>query len=181
LPLSTLLVCLLVSTNTGESQTAVRHLKEEVSRIYEQADLTIRWVDSSDPQRLTIILLPAIPPIRGCESAFGCSVRELGKTPPTAFVATQAIWNYERPRPLLRGRLLAFVVAHELGHLIGLPHGDEPGLMFRNTGWFPHVRWTLKEKASLAAFFTPATPAAQPDPSIVQARPEVVDGARASR
>jgi len=180
LPLSTLIVSLLVSTNTGESQTAIRQLKEEVSRIYEQADLTISWVDSSQPQTLTITLLPAIPSIRGCESAFGCSVREVGTTTPTAFVATQAIWNYERPRPLWRGRLLAFVVAHELGHLMGLTHGNEPGLMFRNTGWSPLVRWTLTEKASLAAFITHTTPVKQPDPSIVQARPEAAD-ARASR
>jgi hypothetical protein len=180
-PLATIAVALLVSTQTGTSQTVVDQLRDEVARIYATADIAIRWVDPSEPQTLTITLVRDIPPIRGCESAFGCTVHVVGTTPPTAFIATRAIWNYERPRPLLRGRLLAYVVAHELGHLIGLPHSDERGLMFKNTQWLPYIRWTLKEKTRLAALLMPATSVAQRDPDTLRARPEVLNAERTSR
>ena len=147
-----IMVALLVSSQSGLTPAAVQQLREDVSRIYADAKVQIDWVEHAGPGAVTITIVRSLPPIPGCESAFGCSIIESrGATPPVAFIASRAIWDHEVPRPLLRGRLLGYVVAHELGHLLGLPHGNARGIMYHNTSWLPHVRWAPAEQLALRA------------------------------
>jgi hypothetical protein len=156
---ATILVALLVSTDSGLTPTTIQRLRSDVNRIYAEAKVQIQWEERARAGAVTITLMRSLPAIAGCELAFGCSVVEAGaKTPPVAFIASRAIWEHEGPRPLLRGRMLAYVVAHELGHLIGLPHGTHRGIMYRNTAWLPKVAWSTEEQRALAAILTPTHP-----------------------
>jgi hypothetical protein len=155
----TIVVALLVSTQSGLTPRVVQQLRDDVSRIYADAKVHIQWEERTVEGAVTITLLRSLPLIPGCESAFGCSILESeARTPPVALIASRAIWEHERPRPLLRGRLLAFVVAHELGHLIGLPHGTQRGIMHPATGWLPRGEWSPEEHLALAALLNPTDP-----------------------
>jgi hypothetical protein len=76
--------------------------------------------------------------------------------PSVAYIASEAIGRQESANPQLRRRMLGYVVAHELGHLIGLPHDNDRGIMHRNTQWLPNVNWTPRERSALAALLTTA-------------------------
>jgi hypothetical protein len=70
-------------------------------------------------------------------------------------VASEAIEREERRNPFLRRRMMAQVIAHELGHLVGLTHTDGRGIMHRSSEWLPHVTWTPAEESALKmALFT---------------------------
>lgn len=168
----TMIVVLLVSTQTGVTPAKIQQLRADVSRIYAEANVRIHWEERAVPNALTVTLVRSLPPMPGCASAFGCSIIDPTATvPPVAFVASRAIWDYEQPRPLLRGRLLAYTVAHELGHLIGLPHNAERGIMYRNTASLPHARWSQADKLAMAVILQPTDARANTDarvPSIAR-------------
>ena len=50
--------------------------------------------------------------------------------------------------------MLAYVVAHEIGHLMGLQHNNDRGIMHRNSEWLPNVQWTKAERSALTRVVT---------------------------
>ncbi len=154
MPQLSVIVALLIGSHTGLSASAVDRLKRDVAAIYAAADVEVRWTEEAAAGAVPVRVVAAMPAIEGCESAFGCAVAESGSAssrPSVAFVASGAVWDYERPRPLLRGKLLGYVVAHEIGHLLGLGHSRERGLMYRELYWLSRARWTREDRAALSS------------------------------
>jgi hypothetical protein len=146
----TLLVTLLVSTQSGMTTAGISKLQREVAAIYAGAGVRVEWVDASVQGALTVTIVRTLPPIDACESALGCTVHDpRNKTPPRAYVATEAIRIEEERHTPVRRQLLGFVVGHEIGHLLDLPHTRSRGLMFRNTYWLPDVRWTKEDRLNV--------------------------------
>ncbi len=150
-----LLVALVISTQSGVTPAAVHDLQQQVVRLYADAGVRIIWIDKPLPGAALVTIVPAIPGIPGCESAFGCSVVDArNESASVAYIASGTIWQHELRNPLLRHRMLAYVVAHEIGHLMGLPHSNDRGIMHRNSEWLPNVQWTMAERSALTQVLT---------------------------
>lgn len=155
MPQFTIIVTLLASTQSGLTPATVHQLRQQIAAIYGDAGVKIQWAEKPMTGAVVVSIVRALPPISGCESAFGCSVIDrLGTTPPVAYIASEAIRQEELRNPFLRRRMLAYVAAHEVGHLIGLEHTHERGIMHRNSEWLPNVTWTPAERIALSTILT---------------------------
>src|SRR5689334_5289859 len=105
----------------------VERLKAEVVRIFAAAGRTVRWTDS-EPRYAVILLPQALGFPRAGAPVMGMAQRV--KSQPLARIFFRQVQDFAREHRLDLGTTLAYVIAHELGHLMlpGNVHSDR-GLM----------------------------------------------------
>jgi len=99
----------------------------EVARIFAAAGVTIRWTDSGP--RFTVSIVPQVLGYaRAGSPVMGVAVRNVGGG--TAQIFLKQVRNFSHEHRVDLGVLLAYVIAHEVGHLLlpGTPH-SATGLM----------------------------------------------------
>lgn len=95
----------------------------EVARIFAAAGRTVRWTDSA-PRYTVIIVTQALGYPRASSPVMGMARRE--KTGPRARIFFRQVQDFAREHRLDLSTTLAYVIAHELGHLMlpGNAHSD---------------------------------------------------------
>ena len=146
-----IIVSLFVSTQAGVTPSAIRDLQTQVAAIYANAGVDIEWAKTTKPGALQVNVLPVLPPIAGCELAFGCSVIDSRNVNPSvAYIASATILQYRLANPRVSGQMLAYVTVHEVGHLLGLQHSNDRGIMHRNIDWLLAPGWAGSDKSALS-------------------------------
>jgi hypothetical protein len=93
----------------------------EVTRIFAQAGVSIRWTDTGP--RFTVTIVPQVLGYaRAGSPVMGVAVRKADGG--TAQIFLKQVRNFSHEHRVDLGVLLAYVIAHELGHLLlpGTPH-----------------------------------------------------------
>ena len=151
-----IVIALIVSIQSGLTASGEEELKRGVANLYAEAGIGVKWIHTPVPGSLLVTVVRALPAFPGCESAFGCTVVDrTNAIPGVAYIAAETVWKHELANPLIRRRMMTYITAHEIGHLMGLPHGNQGGIMHRNIELLPHVQWTEAERSALAQILTP--------------------------
>ena len=151
-----IVIALIVSIQSGLTPSGEEELKRDVGNLYAEAGIDVKWIRTPVPGALLVTVVRALPAFPGCESAFGCTVVDrTNAIAGVAYIAAEPIWQHELINPLLRRRMMTYIAAHEIGHLMGLPHANEGGIMHRNIELLPNVQWTAAERSALTRMLTP--------------------------
>ena len=97
--------------------------KAEVARIFAAAGRTVRWTDSAP--RYTVNIAPqALGYTRATSPVMGVALRS--KSGPVAQIFFRQVQDFARAYRIDLSTMLAYVIAHELGHLLlpGNAHSD---------------------------------------------------------
>jgi hypothetical protein len=96
--------------------------KAEVVRIFAAAGRTVRWTDSA-PQFTVRIMPQALGYSWATSPVMGVALRS--KSGPVAQIFFRQVQDFARGYRIDLGTVLAYVIAHELGHLLGNAHSDK--------------------------------------------------------
>ena len=99
--------------------------KAEVARIFAAAGRTVRWTDSA-PRYTVTIVTQALGYPRASSPVMGTALRV--KSGPLARIFFRQVQDFAREHRVDLSTVLAYVIAHELGHLM------LPGNAHSNTG-----------------------------------------------
>jgi hypothetical protein len=128
---SRLPVVIRVDDRAGVEKRQLADAKSQVERIFRKADVSVEWQDGSPSfedgraiggRRIVVTLLnsetagPEARPVSGC--ALGQAVRSTGH----AYVFYNRLAGESLTRPVDLTVMLAYVVAHEVGHLLLPPN-----------------------------------------------------------
>ena len=115
---------------TNEARVPVHLLEEsqdEVTRIFARAGLTVRWTDTNP--RFTVHIVPQVLGYgRAGSSVMGVALRQPNSAKAQVFF--KQVEDFARAHRVDSSSVLAYVIAHEIGHLL-LPGGahSPTGLM----------------------------------------------------
>ena len=133
--------------------------KEDVSRIYYQAGIDIRWIDAPDatlPARFAIQIMIRRRPVASASSAsgrvMGTALGDRHDVGGSAFVFRDRVTHVARQRQQDVARVLGYAMAHEMGHLL-LPYPAH------STNGMMRASWDgddLRRIANGSMLFTPA-------------------------
>jgi len=134
---------LQLRNNSPVGADVLESSKEEVARIFAAAGRTVRWTDSA-PRYTVTIVTQALGYTRASAPVMGVALRV--KSGPLAQIFFRQVQDFARDYRIDLGTMLAYVIAHELGHLMlpGNAHSDR-GVM--------QAEWdsTLAHEASTGA------------------------------
>ncbi len=155
-----------LSNHAGVAAETLTEAKRHVSGIYKDVGVEVLWTDAADPHsegefvvHLVIRSKPPRPRMMG--NAFG-DARDTGGT---AFVYGERVLDVARSRGVDVVRVLAYAMAHEMGHLLlpypshavtGIMHADWSGDELRDIAagvlrFAPAQAGAIRERASKAA------------------------------
>src|SRR3954463_1400280 len=105
--LVTLVVCLLISTQSHVTPATIQDLQQQVTAIYADVGVDVKWTHTPQPGAFLLNVLPVMPPILGCELGFGCAAIDRRNVHPfIGYIASDTILQYELRNRLLRGKML---------------------------------------------------------------------------
>jgi hypothetical protein len=104
--------------------------KEDVARIYRETGVDVVWLDADPGSSARQFIIHLIIRKRGSRHALGTTLGDVHDTGATAFVYKDAVlqWAHEREQDV--ARVLAYAIAHEMGHALLLyPSHFDIGIM----------------------------------------------------
>jgi hypothetical protein len=117
---------LQMRTETAVSSIVLEQSQEEVTRIFAEAGVTVRWARTS-PRYTVTIVSQVLGFDRAASSVMGVALR---KPIPGVQVFFKQVQDFSRTYELDLSTMLAHVIAHEIGHLMLPGYGHSPtGLM----------------------------------------------------
>ena len=118
---------LKMDNDAAAEDDVVTRAQREVTRIFAEAGVTIRWTDTG-PRFTVSIVAQVLGYARAGSLVMGVAVRKAGGG--TAQIFLKQVRNFSREHGVDVGVMLAYVIAHEVGHLLlpGTPH-SATGLM----------------------------------------------------
>jgi hypothetical protein len=116
----------VVAFNQAGIDTAtLARAKTEVGRIYGEAGVGVTWMESAATMKsagpFAIQLLLRRRPVNGSASVMGTAIGDLHETSGSAFVFYDRVLGSAHGGQHDVARVLAYAIAHEMGHLL-LPH-----------------------------------------------------------
>jgi len=124
-----------VFDQAGVSPEILTHAKDHVTRIYDEVGVTVRWNDEAAKDatgRFVIRLM--IRRIASRPRMMGNALGDSRGTEGTAFVYRDRVLDVARARNLDVGVMLAYAMAHEMGHLL-LPYPSHAVTGIMHTDW----------------------------------------------
>ncbi len=114
---------LLLQNRSPVGETVLERAKAEVARIFAAAGRTVRWTDS-EPRYTVTIVAQALGYSRASSPVMGAALRL--KSGPQARIFFRQVQDFARENRVDLSTMLAYVIAHELGHLLlpGNAHTD---------------------------------------------------------
>jgi len=144
---------------TAAPAAMLSRAKEDVSRIYRQAGIDIRWIDTPDTNpaaAFAIQIMIRRRPVDGSTSAsgsvMGSSLGDTHDVDGSAFVFRDRVTHVAHGRQQDVARVLGYAMAHEMGHLL-LPYPAH------STNGMMRAAWDgddLRHIANGSMLFTPA-------------------------
>jgi hypothetical protein len=150
-------VAVLAYNQAGVSADALARAKTEVARIYGEAGIDVIWLDPASAgavRSFTIQLLIRSRAVGASGSVMGTALGDAHETGGSAFVFLDRVLRSAHEREQDVARVLAYAMAHEMGHLL-LPAHAPSGIM--------RAAWDgddLRHIANGSLQFTPAQQAA---------------------
>jgi hypothetical protein len=116
----------VVAFNQAAIDTAtLARAKTEVGRIYGEAGVCVTWMESAAAMKpagpFAIQLLRRRRPVDGSASVMGTAIGDVHETSGSAFVFYDRVLSSAHGGQHDVARVLAYAIAHEMGHLL-LPH-----------------------------------------------------------
>jgi len=108
--------------------------KSEVTRIYREVGVAVTWMNSPvDPAGVFAIqLLLRRRPVNESGSVMGTAIGEVHETSGSAFVFYERVLKSAHERQQDVARVLAYAMAHEIGHLLLPASADSPSGIMRS-------------------------------------------------
>ena len=142
-----------VFNHAGVSAETLTRAKSDVSRIYADMGVEIVWTDAPATNahgRFVIHLI--IRPKASRPRMMGNALGDSRGTGGTAFVYRERVLDVARARDLEVARVLAYAMAHEMGHLL-LPYPSHSIAGIMQADWDGH---DFRDMAAGSLAFTPA-------------------------
>jgi hypothetical protein len=137
-----------IRNDAGVADDVVERAQQEVTRIFADAGLPVQWTDTAP--RFVVTILPQVLGYARSESPV-MGVAQRGPTGATIRVFLKQVRDFAVMSRIDLSTMLAYVIAHELGHLfLGAPHAPT-GLM--QAEWSKRL---MREAANGSLTFTDA-------------------------
>jgi hypothetical protein len=117
-------IAVVMYSQAGIPADTLAHARSEVARIYGDAGILVTWMDPTVAEPagpFAIQLLLRRQPVGGSGSIMGTTIGDAHETSGTALIFYDRVLRTAHERQQDVSRVLAYAIAHEMGHLL-LPH-----------------------------------------------------------
>jgi hypothetical protein len=115
------LIAVVAYNQAGMAADTLARAKSEVKRIYGEAGIDVTWMDPAAPEPagvFAIQLLIRRRAVNGSDSVMGKTIGDTHLTGGSAFIYCDRVLRSAHEREQDVARLLAYAMAHEMGHLL---------------------------------------------------------------
>ena len=127
-------VAVVAFDQAGIDAGVLARAKTEIARIYGEAGVSVRWIEPAaleSSEAFTIQLLLRRRPVNGSTSIMGTAIGDVHEARGSAFVFYDRVLVSAHQEHQDVARVLAYAMAHEMGHLLLPPAAHSPSGIMR--------------------------------------------------